>query len=410
MTVMGTLRIHHGGTFCMSHNGDLRYTGGEVHDEDIEYHRIILSYLEERVKDLGYMHFKDIYYKDPYVENFGEALKVINSMQELIHMRYLLNERGIIDVYVEHVCDEPNILDLLEGGTVPHEVVDEGTMHFSGSDEDIGEGCVTQNSQPTPTCNGAPETTEGDVDEIDAVHGGDVGQQQDPKHNDHDDDDFLDNVHSDADDEEGERVPVGIDSHGDLGFDSSFENSEDEFEVSSDDSSDYTVMDEDELEEEEGDVRTTRSGDLWFYTSWADVWFEIIISELVRLSHLELGVHVSRDNCKLAKDKIMKEVKETHMNEFAQLRRYTEELLRLSLESIVKIVTEPPTTPERKPAFKGIYVCLEGCRKGFLLGCRLVIGLDDYFLKGIFKGTLLAIVTRDENNQMFPIAWAVVDS
>ncbi|GLT89949.1 hypothetical protein SLE2022_079060 [Rubroshorea leprosula] len=141
---MGTLRIHHGGTCCMSHNGDLSYTGGEVHDEDIEYHRIILSYLEERVKDLGYMHFKDIYYKDPCVENFGEALKVINSMQELIHMRYLLNERGIIDVYVEHVSDEPNILDLLEGGSVPYEAVDEGTMHFSGSDEDIREGYVTQ--------------------------------------------------------------------------------------------------------------------------------------------------------------------------------------------------------------------------------------------------------------------------
>ncbi|GLT84134.1 hypothetical protein SLE2022_023820 [Rubroshorea leprosula] len=177
MTIMGTLRIHHSGTFCMSHNGHLRYARGEVHDADIEYHRIILSYLEERVKSLGYMHFKDIYYKDPYVEIFGEALKVINSMQELIHMRFLLNERGIIDVYVEHVCDEPNVLDLLEGGTIPHEAVDEGTMHFFGSDEDIGQGCVTQNSQLTLTCNEAPETTEGDADETDVVHGGDASQQ-----------------------------------------------------------------------------------------------------------------------------------------------------------------------------------------------------------------------------------------
>ncbi|GLT67042.1 hypothetical protein SLA2020_393760 [Shorea laevis] len=122
---------------------------------------------------------------------------------------------------------------------------------------------------------------------------------------------------------------------------------------------------------------------------------QIRISELVRLSHLELGVHVSRDKCQLAKDKIMKEVKEIHMNEFAQLRGYAEEVLRLSLESTVKIDTEPPTTPEGKPAFKGIYVCLEGCKKGFLLGCRPVIGVDACFLKGMFKGTLLAVVARD---------------
>ncbi|GLT25291.1 hypothetical protein SLA2020_004290 [Shorea laevis] len=136
---------------------------------------------------------------------------------------------------------------------------------------------------------------------------------------------------------------------------------------------------------------------------------QIRISELVRLSHLELRVHVSRDKCKLAKEKIMKEVKETHMKEFAQLRRYVEELLRLSPESNVQIDTEPPTTPEEKPTFKGI-VCLEGCRKGFLLGCRQMIGVDACFLKGMFKETLLIAVARDGNNHMFLIAWTIVDS
>ncbi|GKV43146.1 hypothetical protein SLEP1_g50479 [Rubroshorea leprosula] len=137
---------------------------------------------------------------------------------------------------------------------------------------------------------------------------------------------------------------------------------------------------------------------------------QIRISEIVRLSHLELGVHVSKDKCKLAKERIIKEVKETHMKEFAQLRGYAEELLRLSPQSNVQIDSEPPTTPEGKPMFKGIYVCVEGCRKGFLLGCRPVIGVDACFLKGMFKETLLAAVARDGNNQMFPISWAVVDS
>lgn len=41
-------------------------------------------------------------------------------------------------------------------------------------------------------------------------------------------------------------------------------------------------------------------------------------------------------------------------------------------------------------------------------GCRNIIGLDGCFLKGVCKGQLLCAVGRDGNNQMFPIAWAVV--
>lgn len=42
--------------------------------------------------------------------------------------------------------------------------------------------------------------------------------------------------------------------------------------------------------------------------------------------------------------------------------------------------------------FKRIYVCLGGLKKGFLEGCRSVIGLDGCFLKGPVKGMILAAV------------------
>ncbi|MBA0754030.1 hypothetical protein Gogos_021314 [Gossypium gossypioides] len=42
-------------------------------------------------------------------------------------------------------------------------------------------------------------------------------------------------------------------------------------------------------------------------------------------------------------------------------------------------------------------------------GCRLLIGLDGCFLKGSFKSEFLTAVGRDENNQIFPIAWVVVE-
>ncbi|XP_019172994.1 PREDICTED: uncharacterized protein LOC109168426 [Ipomoea nil] len=45
----------------------------------------------------------------------------------------------------------------------------------------------------------------------------------------------------------------------------------------------------------------------------------------------------------------------------------------------------------------------------FLEGCRKVIGLDGCFLKGLLKGEILSAVGRNSNNQMYPIAWAVVE-
>ncbi|KAH0669573.1 hypothetical protein KY285_023734 [Solanum tuberosum] len=47
--------------------------------------------------------------------------------------------------------------------------------------------------------------------------------------------------------------------------------------------------------------------------------------------------------------------------------------------------------------------------RGWLERCRKIIVLDGWFLKGLCKGELLVTVGRSGNNEMFPIAWAVVD-
>lgn len=48
-------------------------------------------------------------------------------------------------------------------------------------------------------------------------------------------------------------------------------------------------------------------------------------------------------------------------------------------------------------------------RRGWLEGCRRIIGFDGCFLKGACKGDLLVGIGRNGNQQMFPIAWVVVD-
>lgn len=55
-----------------------------------------------------------------------------------------------------------------------------------------------------------------------------------------------------------------------------------------------------------------------------------------------------------------------------------------------------------------MYICLDALKKGFKAGCRRDIGLDGCFLKVKYKGEILSAMTRDSNDQMFPLAWAVV--
>lgn len=55
-----------------------------------------------------------------------------------------------------------------------------------------------------------------------------------------------------------------------------------------------------------------------------------------------------------------------------------------------------------------MYIWLIGVREEFIVGCKRLIGLDGCFFKGILKG-LLVEVRRDGNNQIFHIAWTVME-
>ncbi|KAL0323596.1 UNVERIFIED_CONTAM: hypothetical protein Sangu_1978900 [Sesamum angustifolium] len=61
------------------------------------------------------------------------------------------------------------------------------------------------------------------------------------------------------------------------------------------------------------------------------------------------------------------------------------------------------------PVLQRMYFCLKGMRDGFIEGCRPLIGLDGCFLKGLFKGQLLAAIGRDPNDNIYPIAVAYVE-
>lgn len=91
------------------------------------------------------------------------------------------------------------------------------------------------------------------------------------------------------------------------------------------------------------------------------------------------------------------------------LYRFSAELRRASLGNTCKINLDTPVMG-LMPRFKRFYMCLEGCKRGFIAGCRPFIGLDGCHLKTQFGGILLCAVARDPNDQYFPLAFGVVES
>ena len=59
--------------------------------------------------------------------------------------------------------------------------------------------------------------------------------------------------------------------------------------------------------------------------------------------------------------------------------------------------------------FKGYSPVLEACKRGFLVGCRPVVGIDGCHLKGPFGGVLLAAISVEANFGYFRLAFAIVE-
>ena len=94
--------------------------------------------------------------------------------------------------------------------------------------------------------------------------------------------------------------------------------------------------------------------------------------------------------------------------EFAKLHDYIDEIKRSNPGSTCFVKCEKGVELGQQ-IFKSFYVCFNALKVGFKQGCKRILGLDGCFLKGTTQGQLLAAVSRDANNQMFPIAWAVVE-
>jgi hypothetical protein len=121
------------------------------------------------------------------------------------------------------------------------------------------------------------------------------------------------------------------------------------------------------------------------------------------------NVEVSRSQMYRGRKKAEKKIYGCLGEQYGRLWDYCETLRRTNPGSCVVMKVERPN-PNLPAKFQRLYLSLAAMKNGFLEGCRPVIGLDGCFLKGPYKGMLLAAIGRDANNNMYPIAIAVVES
>lgn len=114
----------------------------------------------------------------------------------------------------------------------------------------------------------------------------------------------------------------------------------------------------------------------------------------------------SRNQCQRGRTVALQWLDKEYADQFAHLRGYVREIEKTNQGTTVVLETIPNAAKE--DVFDRFYVCFEKLRSSWSGTCRPIIGLDGTFLKVATKGILLTAVGHDGNNQIYPIAWAVV--
>ena len=135
--------------------------------------------------------------------------------------------------------------------------------------------------------------------------------------------------------------------------------------------------------------------------------------------HEKYVVDISASKASRAREKAQEAVDGAHTTQFNQLWEYCDKLRRCSPGSTVLIKVHTYNDGDLAaehdlviglPYFERIHICLEGCKKGFLVGCKPIIGLDACHLKTKTSGQLMCVVGIDPNDEYFPFAYAVVEA
>ena len=80
----------------------------------------------------------------------------------------------------------------------------------------------------------------------------------------------------------------------------------------------------------------------------------------------------------------------------------------IAIMETLSAFTPVRTCVPRNRIFHRLFWAFEPCIKGFKF-CKPIIQIDGTWLYDKYKGTLLMVVAQDDNNNVFPIAFALVE-
>ncbi|XP_028052557.1 uncharacterized protein LOC114257041 [Camellia sinensis] len=118
----------------------------------------------------------------------------------------------------------------------------------------------------------------------------------------------------------------------------------------------------------------------------------------------DYGLDISYRVAWLGVEKVRGQVYGDHAMSFDQLRWYSDSVMEKNPNSYINLEFHQQTG-----RFVRYFISFRACIDGFN-HCRPLLFLDGTFLKGRFKGNLLAATAKDGNKGLFPVAFAIVDS
>ncbi|XP_015162187.1 uncharacterized protein [Solanum tuberosum] len=125
---------------------------------------------------------------------------------------------------------------------------------------------------------------------------------------------------------------------------------------------------------------------------------------------VDLRAHVTLSQAKRAKMFAIALIDGDIKDQYKMMWDYCIEIDRTNPGSTIHMKFTENEIPNKPYRFQRIYICFAACKLDFKVGCRKIIGVDGCWLKGPMYGTqLLTAVGIDGNNNIFPIAYAIVE-
>ncbi|WVZ01687.1 hypothetical protein V8G54_022493 [Vigna mungo] len=473
--------VHHGGTLITQH--PFKYINGEIAYWEVDLDKWSFFEILGALKDLGYLHVKELFYK---IEN---VLHQLDDDKGAINMMWVANYLRKVDLYVVHGVDHAEVVEdnepevgvqlLLTQGELVNEgdkseeesagnevetgleVEDSGAKEVDGKlqveesggnevdgglqvDGGVQEEIVVESQVENEVESKCELDNEVEV-EVESEGGGDGEVEVESE-----DEGHMDHLSGDEYVEEEEEIGFGLEDNdeeckAEVNLTPQNSGSENESEDRPQPGSFQTYEKQKSMTDYKWEVWTVFADKAHFieairtyyvhtgralkfvkndkrmvrvrcmggqgkcpWTTYCDYLPTRQFWQLSKIKHTQScnrQLNIKILNTKWLSEEIDRCLQDNPNLKYRRIHDYAHELLRSNPGSTVKVEVD---SVNGEADFKRSYVCLKGCKESFV-SCRKIICLDECFLKGQYKGELLTAFGRDPNDQMLPLAYAIVE-